>query len=143
MAFDAPKVFEGQRYSGTAVGGTCLRMAYGSQRYSEDLDFNSNLGEDEAFRALETAAKELEYFGIRSEIRNKRRSRSATYADMPVRQPDKAGDVSNGSIGMKYGESGLLFSCTLMPIYTKITISNNEPDAPAPGSLPNSFSGNL
>ncbi len=29
-------------------GGTCLRMAYGSPRYSEDLDFNSALGEDEA-----------------------------------------------------------------------------------------------
>ncbi len=57
-------------------GGTCLRMAYGSQRYSEDLDFNSDLDEDEAYRALETAAKELEYFGIRSEIRNKRMSRS-------------------------------------------------------------------
>ncbi len=57
-------------------GGTCLRMAYGSPRYSEDLDFNSNLGEDEAYKKLETAAKELEYFGIRSEIRNKRMSRS-------------------------------------------------------------------
>ncbi|PWB56502.1 MAG: hypothetical protein C3F06_01050 [Candidatus Methanoperedenaceae archaeon] len=57
-------------------GGTCLRMAYGSPRYSEDLDFNSNLEEEEAYRALETAAKELEYFGIRSELRNKRMSRS-------------------------------------------------------------------
>ncbi len=57
-------------------GGTCLRMAYGSPRYSEDLDFNSNIGEDEAYSALETAAKELEYFGIRAEIRNKRMSRS-------------------------------------------------------------------
>src|SRR3990170_4013856 len=57
-------------------GGTCLRMAYGSPRYSEDLDFNSNIGEDEAYSALETAAKELEYFGIRAEVRNKRISRS-------------------------------------------------------------------
>ncbi len=57
-------------------GGTCLRMAYGSPRYSEDLDFNSNIGEDEAYSALETAAKELEYFGIRAEVRNKRMSRS-------------------------------------------------------------------
>jgi len=57
-------------------GGTCLRIAYGSPRYSEDLDFNSNLGEDEAFIALEKAAQELEYFGIRADIRNKRMSRS-------------------------------------------------------------------
>ena len=57
-------------------GGTCLRIAYGSPRYSEDLDFNSNLAEDEAYMALENAAKELEYFGIRAEIRNKRMSRS-------------------------------------------------------------------
>lgn len=57
-------------------GGTCLRMAYGSPRYSEDLDFNSALGEDKAYSALETAVKELEYFGIRAQIRNKRMSRS-------------------------------------------------------------------
>lgn len=24
-------------------GGTCLKMAYGSPRYSEDLDFNSDV----------------------------------------------------------------------------------------------------
>ena len=29
-------------------GGTCLRIVYGSPRYSEDLDFNSTLNEDEA-----------------------------------------------------------------------------------------------
>jgi len=57
-------------------GGTCLRMVYGSPRYSEDLDFNSALGEDEAYSALETAAEELEYFGIRAEVRNKRMSRA-------------------------------------------------------------------
>lgn len=57
-------------------GGTCLRIAYSSPRYSEDMDFNSNLGEDEAYNTLETAVKELEYFGIRAQIRNKRMSRS-------------------------------------------------------------------
>ena len=56
-------------------GGTCLRIAYSSQRYSEDLDFNSNLDEDEAYKTLETAVKELEYFGIRAQIRNKRMAR--------------------------------------------------------------------
>jgi predicted nucleotidyltransferase component of viral defense system len=44
-------------------GGTCLRIAYSSPRYSEYLDFNSNLDEDEAYKTLETAVKELEYFG--------------------------------------------------------------------------------
>ena len=57
-------------------GGTCLRIAYGSPRYSEDLDFNSNLSEDEAYTELETAVKELEHFGIKGEIRNKRWSGS-------------------------------------------------------------------
>src|SRR5660398_251872 len=46
------------------------------ERYYEDLDFNSNLDEDEAYKTLETAVKELEYFGIRAQIRNKRMSRS-------------------------------------------------------------------
>ncbi|MCD4768375.1 MAG: nucleotidyl transferase AbiEii/AbiGii toxin family protein [Methanosarcinales archaeon] len=43
--------------------------------YSEDLDFNSSLNEDEAYRALETAAKELEYFGFETELKNKRMPR--------------------------------------------------------------------
>lgn len=57
-------------------GGTCLRIVHGSPRYSEDLDFNSSLNEDEAYSVLETAVKELEYFGIKTELRNKRMSRS-------------------------------------------------------------------
>jgi len=33
-------------------GGTCLRIMYGSTMYSEDIDFNSFLNEDEAYRAI-------------------------------------------------------------------------------------------
>jgi predicted nucleotidyltransferase component of viral defense system len=68
-------------------GGTCLRIVYGSPRYSEDLDFNSTLKEDEAYNALETAAGELEYFGIKTELKNKRMSRSGFGLALGYRGP--------------------------------------------------------
>ncbi|MDD5616992.1 MAG: nucleotidyl transferase AbiEii/AbiGii toxin family protein [Candidatus Methanoperedens sp.] len=80
-------------------GGTCLRMAYGSPRYSEDLDFNSTLDENEAYSALETAAKELEYFGIRAEVRNKRMSRSGFGFTLSYRGPLYEGrDITKGLV---------------------------------------------
>jgi len=80
-------------------GGTCLRMAYGSPRYSEDLDFNSALDENEAYSALETAAKELEYFGIRAEVRNKRMSRSGFGFTLSYRGPLYEGrDITKGLV---------------------------------------------
>lgn len=80
-------------------GGTCLRMAYGSPRYSEDLDFNSALDENEAYSALETTAKELEYFGIRAEVRNKRMSRSGFGFTLSYRGPLYEGrDVTKGLV---------------------------------------------
>ncbi len=68
-------------------GGTCLRIVHGSPRYSEDLDFNSSLNEDEAYSVLETAAKELEYFGIKTKLRNKRMSRSGFGFALSYRGP--------------------------------------------------------
>lgn len=80
-------------------GGTCLRMAYGSPRYSEYLDFNSALDENEAYSALETAAKELEYFGIRAELRNKRMSRSGFGFTLSYRGPLYEGrDITKGLV---------------------------------------------
>jgi len=80
-------------------GGTCLRMAYGSPRYSEDLDFNSALDENEAYSALETAAKGLEYFGIRGEVRNKRMSRSGFGFTLSYKGPLYEGrDITKGLV---------------------------------------------
>jgi len=57
-------------------GGTCLRIAYSSPRYSEDMDLTQILTKMRLTKRWETAVKELEYFGIRAQIRNKRMSRS-------------------------------------------------------------------
>ncbi|MBW6518949.1 MAG: nucleotidyl transferase AbiEii/AbiGii toxin family protein [ANME-2 cluster archaeon] len=80
-------------------GGTCLRIVYGSPRYSEDLDFNSALNEDEAYSALEIAAGELEYFGIETEIKNKRMSRSGFGFALSYRGPLYDGrNITKGSV---------------------------------------------
>ncbi|PIV63598.1 MAG: hypothetical protein CO162_02580 [bacterium (Candidatus Ratteibacteria) CG_4_9_14_3_um_filter_41_21] len=45
-------------------GGTCLKVVYGLPRYSEDLDFNSNLAGEDIYKRLKRAADELKTFGI-------------------------------------------------------------------------------
>jgi len=80
-------------------GGTCLRIAYGSPRYSEDLDFNSQLGGDEAYRVLEVAAKELGYFGIGATVRDRRGSRSGFGVTLGYAGPLYDGrDITKGMI---------------------------------------------
>ncbi len=92
-------------------GGSCLRLAYGSPRYSEDLDFNSNLGENEAYSALEIAVKELEYFGIRAEIRNKRMSRSGFGFTLSYKGPLYDGrDITKGMVRIDVSLRGEIVS---------------------------------
>jgi hypothetical protein len=71
-------VFLGLLYTKTEdfifKGGTCLRMLYRSGRFSEDLDFNSNLEREEAIGVLEGCTGEMELFGIRGELKDIRRS---------------------------------------------------------------------
>lgn len=49
-------------------GGTALRLVHKSNRYSEDLDFNSYTNQTEA--VLKNAVKRLENFGIEGEIKD-------------------------------------------------------------------------
>lgn len=101
-------------------GGTCLRIAYGSPRYSEDLDFNSVLEEDEAYRALETAVKELGYFGIRAEIRNKRMSRSGFGFSLSYRGPLYDGrDITKGLVRIDVSLRGEKVSEDMIPVRTE------------------------
>lgn len=51
-------------------GGTALRIVYKSPRYSEDLDFNSNLPIREAESILKNLVSEMSRFGIETEIRD-------------------------------------------------------------------------
>lgn len=50
-------------------GGTALRTAYNFARYSEDLDFNSNLSFDKAISILTGTVKQLVNFGVKAEFR--------------------------------------------------------------------------
>jgi len=52
----------------TFKGGTCVRIAYGSPRYSEDLDFNADGAADAALGHLERAAARLADYGMPAEI---------------------------------------------------------------------------
>ena len=52
----------------TFKGGTCLRIAYGSPRYSEDLDFNADGPADAALGHLERAVARLADYGMPAEI---------------------------------------------------------------------------
>ena len=80
-------------------GGTCLRTVYHSPRYSEDLDFNSDLDEKSAYKILETAALELKYFGITATIKDKRMSRSGFGFALSYKGPLYDGrDITKGRV---------------------------------------------
>ncbi len=49
-------------------GGTCLRIAYGSARYSEDLDFNGNGPASKVEATLNGSAARLAAYGVRAEV---------------------------------------------------------------------------
>lgn len=55
-------------------GGTALRIVHRSPRFSEDLDFNSDLSLDETRTRLQTVVDELSVFGAQGILRNERRS---------------------------------------------------------------------
>jgi predicted nucleotidyltransferase component of viral defense system len=55
-------------------GGTCLRIAYGSPRYSEDLDFDAEAGAEEILFLLREAADRLGDYGIRADLVPRRAS---------------------------------------------------------------------
>lgn len=52
----------------TFKGGTCLRIVYGSPRYSEDLDFNADGTAEAALSHLEKAAARLGDYGMPAEV---------------------------------------------------------------------------
>lgn len=80
-------------------GGTALRLVYGGNRYSEDLDFN---GPDDvaALQALwEEAVAGLKDFGVVAEVRNARTSSVGYSFDVSFRGPLYDGrDRSKGKV---------------------------------------------
>jgi len=63
-------------------GGTCLKIIYGLPRYSEDLDFNSNLAGEDIFKRLKGATDELETFGMEGVMREEKFLRSGFTFDL-------------------------------------------------------------
>jgi len=82
------------------LGGTAIKICYGSARFSEDLDFdNFNLSEKE-FRALSSAIKkELSYEGYETEIRNVFKGAFRCYIKIPkILYENKLSDMENEKI---------------------------------------------
>lgn len=68
-------------------GGTALRLVYGSPRFSEDLDFNSDLTEAETRTRLLATVSDLALFGVNAVARNQRRTRSSWGFDLSYAGP--------------------------------------------------------
>jgi predicted nucleotidyltransferase component of viral defense system len=64
-------IFESEYASRLAfLGGTCLRIVYGNNRFSEDLDFdNFGMGEDEFQKVAQVIERELEKEGYLVEMK--------------------------------------------------------------------------
>ena len=66
------------------LGGTCLRIVYDSNRFSEDLDFdNFNLSMDDFNAITEIVKQELERFGYEVEMRNVHKGAYHCYIRFP------------------------------------------------------------
>lgn len=66
------------------MGGTCLRIVLGTNRFSEDLDFdNTDLTTDEFDTLSEIIAKKLEEEGYQAEIKTVHRGAFRCYIKMP------------------------------------------------------------
>lgn len=66
------------------LGGTCLRIVYGSNRFSEDLDFdNFNLSTDDFNGITEIVKRELERLGYEVEMRNAKKGAYHCYIRFP------------------------------------------------------------
>ncbi len=97
-------------------GGTCLKIAYGSHRFSEDLDFNSNIGADQAIEAIRIATERMRYFGIEAVLRDRRAGASGFCITLSYKGPLYDGrDETKGSVridvslrGEEAGEAPLL-----------------------------------
>lgn len=66
------------------LGGTCLRMVHGNQRFSEDLDFdNFDLSPDEFDDISQNIARQLELQGYTAEVRQVARGAYHCYIRFP------------------------------------------------------------
>lgn len=82
----------------TFKGGTCLRIAYGSPRYSEDLDFNADGDAAVALDHLEGAASRLRDYGMPAAVA-RRPSREGLAAVLRYEGPLFTGDPrSRGTV---------------------------------------------
>lgn len=68
-------------------GGTALRIVYGSPRFSEDLDFNSDLTLDETRTRLQGVVEELSGFGAQGILRKERRSTQGVGFELSFQGP--------------------------------------------------------
>jgi predicted nucleotidyltransferase component of viral defense system len=83
----------------TFKGGTALRLVYGGNRYSEDLDFNGAQDVSLLQSSWQEIAAGLEYFGIIAEPRNEWASNVSYSVDVSFRGPLYDGrDHSKGKV---------------------------------------------
>lgn len=68
-------------------GGTALRLVYGSARFSEDLDFNSDLDSATTRARFDAAVNDLPAFGVKGILRNQRSTAATWGCDLSYEGP--------------------------------------------------------
>jgi predicted nucleotidyltransferase component of viral defense system len=102
-------------------GGTCLRIVYDSNRYSEDLDFNSILGKKEGYTILEKVSQNLDLFGLKCFLKDLRESDTGFGVKLSYQGPLYDGrDVTKGLVRIDTslrGEDIEETSTLIKPVY--------------------------
>jgi len=107
-------------------GGTCLKVAYKYQRFSEDLDFNSTLGPETLQGIVHRALKNIALLGMTSSFDKEEVFEEAYTARIRFKGPRFTGSrMSTNTIRIDIGARG---GCIQKPRWVQIT--PEYPDVP-------------
>ncbi|MFQ6055879.1 MAG: nucleotidyl transferase AbiEii/AbiGii toxin family protein [Methanosarcinales archaeon] len=99
-------------------GGTCLKIVYGFDRFSEDLDFATNTHVENIISLIKKVITDLDYVGISANIKNQRTLKRGFYAILQYKGPLFQGTpISQGKIQLDFSFRGdVLLNPVWIPI---------------------------
>jgi predicted nucleotidyltransferase component of viral defense system len=78
-------------------GGTCLRICFGLERASEDLDFSINISLDEAKRIVKRCLKDFEYLNMKYKIYSEKEFKGNLRIEIRFNGPIYNGDKNSSN----------------------------------------------
>ncbi len=119
----------------TFKGGTCLRICYGLERASEDLDFSSNLPIDKARKVVEKCLGDFEMLNIRYKIYSEKEFEGNFRIEIRFEGPLFKGDLrSTNTLKIDFNKGKVNYGVARVvpklfsdvPIFTLVALDEKE-----------------